>query len=311
MKIKSLTIFLSIAILFAACKKGVEPVDGNNATVELRGSTLKKYITGDISVNPNDSIFFDFTITTNEDMGFVGLQKNPVNQTAFIRRDTIKNAASRRSYSALFALRADSANGPFIYRIVAHTSTGTYIGHKDVIITTNTDYYYYTNRFLYAPDTTGKSNKCYISVSNEGKTYSYNEGAAVSSSIDFAYFYDTSKTGSTVNGHTIYALTATNGFTPYDIGTWTKNATILKKATAAPNPTFPNIFNAGAIRTLCNAQLTSGTSNKVVALSSTSPANIVYFRTSSGKNGVMILNFSNGSTADKTTYINVDIKVEK
>lgn len=311
MKIKSILLYLFVIVFFAACKKGVEPVDGNNATVELRGSSLKKYITGDATVNPNDSIFFDFTITTQEDMGYVSLQKNPVNQTAFIRRDTIRNAAFKKSYSALFALRADSANGPFVYRIVAHSSTGTYIGHKDVIITTTTDYNYYTNRFLYAPDTTGKNNKCYISVTDEGKTYSYNEGAAVSSTIDFAYFYDTARTGTVVNGHTIYALTATNGFTPYDITPWTKKATILKRATAAPSPTFPNILNAGAIRTLCNAQLASGTSNKVVGLSATSPANILYFRTTTGKNGVMIVNFTNGSTADKTTYINIDVKIEK
>ncbi len=308
MKIKSMLAILSTGIFFMACKKGVEPVDGSRATVELRGGA-KEYITGDITVNPNDSIFFDFTITSSEDMGFVGVQKNPVNQTAFIRRDTL-NASNKNSYSTIMKFRADSANGSYVYRIAAHTNKGVYIGHKDVVITTAPDFNYYTNRFLYAPDTTGKNNKCYISVTDGGKTYSYNEGSAVSASIDFGYYYDTSRTGTTVNGHTLYALTA-NQFAPYDVTSWTKNATILKRATVSPTTAFLNIFSAGTIRTLCNAQLASGASNKAMNIAGSNPSNLVYFRTASGKNGIALLNFFNGGNAEKTSYINIDVKIEK
>ncbi|HLO38455.1 MAG TPA: hypothetical protein VK173_08195, partial [Lacibacter sp.] len=195
MNIKSFIVFLSAVALFSACQKGTDPVDGSNANITLRGGNSKIYVTGDVTVNPKDSIFFDFTITSAKDMGFVSIQKNPVNQTAFVVKDTL-NASQKNSYSAMKGLQADSINGPVVYRIVAHTSNGTYIGHKDVVVTVNPDFSFWSYRIVQVPDSVSKTNKCYYST-RDGKLYSYTDGAANSASIDFGYFWDTTGRGTT------------------------------------------------------------------------------------------------------------------
>lgn len=314
MKLKSLFTILTVAVFFTACEKGVEPVDGSRATVELR-SGGKGFITESITVNPKDSIFFDFTITSSDDMAFVGVQKNPVNQTAFIKRDTL-NASNKNSYSTIMRFRADSANGSYVYRIAAHSKTGEYIGHKDVVITVSPDFNYYTNRFLYAPDSTAKTNKCYFSAL-DGVTYSYTTGASKSASIDFGFFYDTTKVSGTALGLTLYALNS-SPTSVYDLSSWTKNATVFKKlSSGSPNPTFANVLSAGTLRTAGLTQLASGTTTRVTGLSTTSPNNTVYFRTASGKIGMLLVNFGTvttnafGGVDPNQTYINVDVKIEK
>lgn len=313
MKIRSIPLCLLAALGLVACKKNTDPVDSNKATVELRNDGSKKYITEDVTVNPKDSIYFDFTISSPVDMAFVSIQKNPVNQTAFLVRDTL-SAAQKNSYAAKKAFRADSANGPYVYRIAAHTSNGTYIGHRDVVVTVSTDFNFYTNRILFAPDTVEKKNKCYYST-RDGKIYNYTEGAAVSGTIDFGYFYDTTTvivSGQRVPlGHTIYALTAST-FAPYDLTTWTKNATVFKKLTSGtPNPTFANVLSNGTLVTAGIQQLSSGTTNKVTGLSTSSPHNTVYFKTAAGKIGMISLLWVNGNTAEKTTNVKIDVKVQK
>jgi len=308
---------LGIALLgfvLIGCQKKVDPIDGSNATVEL--TNLGKYfVTGDVTLNPKDSIYFSFTISSNVDMKYVSIQKNPVNQTAFLVRDTL-NATNKNSYSAVKKFLADSANGSYLYRIVAHDAVGNYIGHKDIAVNINADFNFYSYRFLYAPDTTAKVNKCYFSTS-EGSAYSYTEATSKSASIDFGYFYDTTKVSGTALGHTIYALNATGVFGAYDISSWTKNATVFKKlASGTPSPTFAQALSAGTLRTAGATQLSSGTTTKVTGLSTTSPSNVVYFKTSAGKFGMIQINFSsvttiNSAVSPAATYVNIDVKIEK
>ena len=73
MKLKSFLIYLSAGFILSACDKGATPVDGNNATVELKSDGVKQFITGDVSVNPKDSIFFNYTISSSIDMGYVSI----------------------------------------------------------------------------------------------------------------------------------------------------------------------------------------------------------------------------------------------
>lgn len=293
-----------IVTFLTACEKKVEPIDGNKATVEL-ANLGKNYVTGDVTLNPKDSIYLSFTISSSTDMKYVSIQKNPVNQTAFLVRDTL-TASNKNSYSAVKKFMADSVNGSFLYRIVAHDATGRYIGHKDITVTINPDFNFYSYRFLYAPDTTDRTNKCYYSTA-DGSTYSYSDGASKSASIDFGYFYDTTKVSGTPLGHTIYALGAST-FTPYDLSSWTKNATIFKKVSS---PAFSTFTSNGAIRTAGIANLASGTSSKVTGLSASSPNNLVLFRTVGGKYGCIQINFANGADGSKSTYVNVDVKVQK
>jgi hypothetical protein len=298
---------ISATVLLYACQKKTDPVDGNNATVTLMNEGTK-FVTGDVTVNPKDSINFSFTIKTTKPMKFVGIQKNPVNQTAFVTRDTL-TGTQNFSYTAVKRLRADSANGSYIYRIVAHDSAGVYIGHKDIIVTVNPDYNFFTYRFLRVPDTTDKQNTCYMAAKT-GTVYSYTTGAANSDKIDFGFYYDTTGTGtpSTTDDlkFCVYSLSAPQPqLSYYDISGWTKNVTVMKKASS---PSFSSVTSAGALRTGGNTNLASGTSTKINNIVAN---DLVWFKTADGKIGCMIVNFVNGSSPAKDSYINVDVKIEK
>ncbi|UYQ95549.1 hypothetical protein MKQ68_10595 [Chitinophaga horti] len=289
----------------SACHKDAEPVGTNDATVML--SSGEKFVTGDVSVNPGDSIFFNFTITAKRPMKFVGIQKNPVNQTGFVTRDTLKT--SELSYSTTKRLKADTANGTYRYRIVAHDTSGVYIGSQDLVVTVKADFDFFTYRFLRVPDTTAKTNTCYMSATT-GEVFSYTTGGAKSALIDFGIMYDTTGAASTVATDDLrfclYALSAPQGQIPfYDISTWTKNATVMKKATS---PGFNTLMSAGSLRAAARTNLASGTSNKVTQLAANS---LVFFRTASGKAGCLIINYANGTTPAMSSYVNVDVKIER
>lgn len=306
-----------IITLLTACEKKVGPVDGSNATVVLKSSGAK-YVTDNIIVNGKDSLFFDFTITSNADMKYVSIQKNPVNQTAFLVRDTVP-AANKNSYSAIKKFAADSINGDWVYRIVAHDRVGNYIGHKDILVSVKTDFVFWSYRFLKVPDSVAKTNKCYFSTSN-GQSYSYSDGAAISNLIDFGYFYDTTRVlaGSPLTlkpkGHTIYALNnAITPFAHYDISTWTKNATLLK-GSALTN--LSTITSVGAIRTACVSALSSGTVTRYSQLDKSATAGdlsatVILFKTVAGKYGLMTVNFTNLNDGPSGAIINIDVKLEK
>lgn len=308
-----------VTLIVNACTKKVDPIDNSNADVTLVNAG-PNFVTTDVTVNPKDSLFFSFTITSNKPMKYVGIQKNPVNQTAFLVRDTL-TAANTNSFTAIKRLRADSVNGSFVYRIVAHDSAGVYIGHKDIIITTKADFTFWSYRFLQVPDSTAKTNKCYFATSN-GTSYSYSDGAAISNLIDFGYFYDTTRVlaGSPASlkpkGHTIYTLQNTiTPFLPYDISAWTKNATLLK-ASALAN--LSTITSAGAIRTACVAALNSGTVTRYSQLDKSATASdltatVLLFKTVTGKYGMMAINYTNSAAnpASPETNISIDVKIEK
>ena len=294
-------------IIFSACKEKVDPVDSNNATINLV-SGGPNFVTGNVTVNPKDSLIFSFTITSDKDMKYISIQKNPVNQTAFLVRDTLTEN-TKHSYTVTKRLRADSINGDWVYRIVAHDIGGVYIGHKDVIVTVKADFDYFTNRFLRVPDTVAKTNTTYISATT-GALYSYTTGAANSALIDFGMYYDTTGTGTTVTTDdikfSVYALSSAQPqLSYYDISTWTKNATIMKKGTS---PSFASLTSGNAIRAGGASNLASGTGPKATALAG---GNMVYFKTAGGKYGVMLVNFVSGSGPAKESYINVDVKIEK
>jgi hypothetical protein len=294
-------------VLFSSCQKKTDAVDGSNATIVLTNAGTN-YVTENITVNPKDSIFFSFTVTSNADMKYVSIQKNPVNQTAFLVRDTLP-AASKNSYTAVKKFAADSANGDWIYRIVAHNSVGNYIGHKDIIVSVKPDFNYFTYRFLRVPDTTDKVNTCYMAATT-GNVYSYSNGAANSAAIDFGIYYDTTGKASSVttddSTFVIYALNLVQPQLPfYDLTAFTKNATIMKKATS---PTFASITSAGALRSAAVTNLTSGARNRAVALGQ---GTLVFFKTAGGKAGCLNVNFVSGSDPSKSTFMNVDVKIEK
>jgi hypothetical protein len=166
---------------------------------------------------------------------------------------------------------------------------------------------------LSVPDTVAKTNKTYYSTS-DGKTYSYLEGGTNSAKIDFGYYFDTTSG----QGHTIYALnSAQPQLSFYDIGTWTKNATVFKKmpvsGTGAVN--FNNLTSSGAINTLIRNNMTSGTTSKVSGLALTNSGStsnsIIGFRTADNKFGAIQVKFIRGNSPAKETAIELDVRVQK
>lgn len=293
--------------LLNACEKKTVPVDINNATIVFNNSG-GKYVTENVTVNPKDSLFFSFTVTSAKDMKYVSIQKNPVNQTAFLVRDTL-NAANKNSYTVTKKFAADSTNGDFLYRIVAHDSAGVYIGSKDITVTVKADFNYFTFRVLQVPDTTAKTNTCYMAAIT-GTVYNYTTAAANSAQIDFGLYYDTTGTSTTSTTDdvkfSVYALSAPQAqLSYYDISTWTKNATIMKKAAA---PAFNTLQSAAALKAAGVTNLASGTSGKITALVS---GNLVFFKTVTGKVGCMQVNYTEGSSPAKESFISVDVKIEK
>jgi hypothetical protein len=290
----------AIVLLFTACTKKVDPVDTYRVQVEYRNGA--KNLTGDITANPKDSIYLDFTITSPRDMAYVEIQRNGT------RIDTFRLSTDKRSFSLRKGYQVDSSAGDYTYRVLARDQRAIFMGDggKEFTVTVLPDFDFWSYRILAVPDTTAKTNKCYYST-KDGKTYSYTEGSAVSGSIDFGYYYDTT----TANKHTFYALSAAQPqLNFYDISSWTKNATIFRKMPTSVN-FVTGLRSAGAINTLIKNNMTSGTGSKVTTLSTSAGSNVIGFRTVTGKYGAILVRFVNRDSPANGTTIEVDVKVQK
>lgn len=295
---------IATSLVFSGCEKKVDPIDTFNVTVEYRSGGAK-YVTSDITVNPKDSIYFDFTISSsNKDMAFIEIQRNGTRLDTF----RLNNAANKRSFSLVKGYMADSAAGDYTYRVLARDEKAVFMGDggKEFTVKVTPDFNFWSYRILQVPDTTNKVNKCYYS-SSDGKIYSYTDGAANSASIDFGYYYDVSGT----NKHSFYALNAPQTQISFnDITSWTKNATLLRKMPASVN-FVTGLTSSGAINTLIKNNMASGTSTKVTAVSTSGGNNVIGFRTASGKYGAILVRYLNADSPNATTQIEVDVKVQK
>lgn len=307
---KYITGLLFVTIAFTACQKKVDPIDTFFVTVDYRNSG-PKFVTSDVTVNPKDSIYFDFTISSPNPMTYVEIQKNGT------RIDTFRlNSSNNTSFSRVVGYRADSAAGSYTYRVLGRNDRATFMGDggKEFTVTVAPDFNFWSYRILAVPDTVAKTNKSYYSTV-DGKTYSYSEGAAASGTIDFGYYWDTTGRGTPATGddlkHTIYSLSSPQpqlGF--YDISSWTKNVTLLKKMPSSVN--FVNgLTSAGAIQTLIGGNMASGTAAKVTTVSTSGGSNVIGFKTAAGKFGAILIRYLNGDSPAKETQIEVDVKVQK
>lgn len=301
---------LVLGLILSACVKKVEPVDSFDVKVEFR-NTGSKFLTGDATLNPKDSIYFDFTITSPTDMSYIEIQKNGT------RIDTFRlNSTNNRSFSFIKGYRLDSIPGDYSYRVLARDARAVFMGDggKMFTVTIVPDFHFWSYRILQVPDSVAKTNKTYYS-SKDGKLYSYTDGAANSASIDFGYYWDTTGRGTTSTSddlkHTIYSLSAAQGQLPFnDISSWTKNVTLLKKMPTSVN-FVTGLTSGGAIQTLIGGNMNSGTSSKVTTVSTTAGSNVIGFKTAAGKFGAILIRYVNGDSPNKTTQIEVDVKVQK
>jgi hypothetical protein len=297
---------MAAGIVFTACEKKVDPIDTFNVTVEYR-SGGPKYVTSDVTVNPKDSIYFDFTIASpDRDISYVEIQKNGVRIDTF----RLNNAANKRSFSLVKGYRADSIAGDYSYRVLARDARAIFMGDggKSFKVSITPDFNFWSYRIIQVPDSVNKTNKCYYSTV-DGTLYSYSEGAANSPKIDFGYYYDTTGTaagGTNILGHTIYALNVPQPrISFYDISTWTQNATTFK---VISTNFVSNLTSAGAINTIIKNGMTSGTATKINKIAAN---NVIGFKTASGKYGAILIRYINQNNPNKETQIEIDVKVQK
>jgi hypothetical protein len=298
-------------LLLTACEKKVDPIDTYFVTVEYKQSS-PKHVTGDVEVNPKDSIYFNFTITSPSDMAYVEIQKNGNRIDTF----RLNNAVDKKTFSLIKGYRADSVAGDYTYRILARNDKAVFMGDggKQIKVTVKPDFNFWSYRILQVPDTVNKTNKCYYSTV-DGKVYSYSEGAPVSGTIDFGYYWDTTGRSSSSTSddlkHCFYSLSSAQPqLNYYDISSWTKNVTLLKKMPSSVN-FVSQLKSAGAIQTLIGGNMNSGTSSKITLLSTTAGSNVIGFKTATGKFGAVLIRFVDGDSPNKTTQIEVDVKVQK
>lgn len=308
---KYFLIIPALAFFLASCEKKVEDVGSFDVTVDYRSSGAK-FVTGDVTVNPKDSIYFDFTISSPTDMSYIEIQKNGVRIDTF----RLNNLPDKKTFSLVKGYRADSAAGDYSYRVLARDSRAVFMGDggKLLTVTVTPDFNFWSYRILQVPDSVNKTNKCYYS-SVDGKIYSYTDGAANSALIDFGYYWDTTGRGTTVTTddlkHTIYSLATPQpqlGY--YDISSWTKSVTLLKKMPTSVN-FVSGLTSSGAIQTLIGGNMTSGTSSKVTTVSTTAGSNVIGFKTATGKFGAILIRYVNGDSPNKETQIEIDVKVQK
>ena len=300
-KNKIILVGVMLVMVFTSCLKKIEIPQSNKATVTFTGSGTN-FVTTNVTVNPKDSIFFNFTVVSEKDMKYVGIQKNPADLIAFVAKDTL-SAANKNSFTAIKKFAADSAAGVYKYRVLALDAAGIYVGSSELVVTVTSDFNFYSFKTLYVPDTTAKTNQTFFATTT-GQTFSNSTVGTNSGLIDFGYFYDTAS----AKKHTIYALNITpvpTQFSFYDMSSWTKNATIFKKVTT---PTFASLTSSGSLRTAGLANLASGATSSVSALAAN---NIILFKTAAGKYGALQVNFINADGPAATTYMSIDVKVQK
>ncbi|BAV04931.1 hypothetical protein SAMN05421788_113114 [Filimonas lacunae] len=304
------TALTAITLGMVGCSKKVDTVDTYYITVNFNNSGAK-YLTGNIEVNPKDSIYFDFTVHSDkEDMDIIEIQKNGV------KFDTMQvRGADKRNFAGVKKYMADSAAGDNSYRIAARNAAGKFLGYggKIIKVTTKPDFNYYTYRFLYVPDSVNKTNKCYF-ASSTGMAYNYTEATTNSALIDFGYYYDTSNsTSSNPPKFTIYAPSVSL-FDPYDLSSWTRNATTFKLSTTNFTSTLTSL---SAIKAAYNAGTNPASPNRFRTSDRPSGSRtnltgaVIMFKTAAGKYGAINVNFTADSLSRKESYINIDVKVEK
>lgn len=304
-----------LLVMFASCKKDAPSIfDMFKVTLTFHQS--EPYAVdenGDIEITSNDSVLVDYTLESpDEDMYVVCLYKTGGNIP--IQKIPITDDGKRRSYSGTFKFHAkDLGAGLSSYRIWPLDKNGVYLGdgYKRVTINVLSDLKYFPNRKIYAADTTGKVNPCYLSI-KDGNTYSYSTGAANSGDIDFAFYTKVVPSGTTTKTEFfIYSLTADPlPFTPYDISGWTKRSTLFSAPTNknANINTFRTRFNTGPKIEEEAKAVNIDLTHHPKALAAN---NFIFFKTPEGKYGVLFIHSVSNENYNGIRYMVVSYKIQE
>jgi hypothetical protein len=315
---------LFAAALSAGCVKVIPKFNSNNITVTFNAPTAT-YLTANKTVNGKDSLDFSYTVTSSSPMTNVTLVKNGTP----VYSDSVKTPG-HFTFSGVKKFLADTAAGQYAFQVFARDANNIYIGSSSTItVTVNPDFYFYVSRRLYVPDSTNKTNPCFINLAT-GTTYSYSDVTAANNSanIDLGYFFstDTVNTGTaaapvkTAVGHTFYApsstpVTGQRAF--YDLSNWTKNATQIAIGTS---PTFATLLSGGGLKSAGLANLktpvsslptyTPGLGVQSPAFKPIAAGSVIFFKTAAGKYGAINVLYVNQNNATHSTYVNFDYKIQ-
>src|SRR5690349_14503875 len=124
--------------ILAGCAKTTAIPNFNTITVSFANSG-PNFVTSDLTVNPKDSIKFNYTVDGPTRMKYIYLLKNGTT----IASDTMK-AGAVLHFNVIKKMIADSAAGDYNYKVVARDSAGYFLGTSaGFIITTTPDFIYY------------------------------------------------------------------------------------------------------------------------------------------------------------------------
>lgn len=289
--IASLSVLL--LVIFASCKK-TAPTVMNMYNVKLTINQSQPFELDDnleVEMTSKDSVTIDYTLESPDaDMYMVNLYKNGGN--AVVQKIPITDDGKRRVYSGSFKFLAkDLGAGQTTYRIWPIDRNGVYLGdgYKKITINVLSDLKYYSNIKVFMPDTTGKVDPCYLSLTDGPSTYSYTTGAANSAKIDFGFYCKVVISGGNVVWTPYMYSPSANPlpFTPYDISTWTKRGTLFSAPVTsnATTATWKTRFNTGPkIEAEAKAVNINLTSSPALAAN-----NFVFFKTPEGKYGVIFI----------------------
>ncbi|CAH0138675.1 hypothetical protein SRABI27_03024 [Pedobacter sp. Bi27] len=304
--LKYLGVIAMGAVVFSSCKKEGENIFNMFDDVTVTYHSTSPYAVTDYKeVNAGDSVYLDYTISSaKEDMYAVCIFET----SAAIPSKIILNDNQRRNYSGVVKLKMNTRVGKTSYRIWALDKAGVYLGdgYKTVTIEVRSDYKYWSSRELYIPDTLGKVKNCYMSLST-GELFNYSNGAASSDKIDLG-LYRSPVTG-TPNSYfyNVYALNSSPiPFTPYDISTWTKKATLFAAPKTAQSAAFLNLRTGDQIITAGKSAKPTlkGISTGLIA------GSLFYFLTAEGKYGAFYVNSVSSNNASGGVFLNVDVKIQ-
>jgi hypothetical protein len=187
-------------------------------------------------------------------------------------------------------------------------------GYKKVTIEVNPSYTIYANRDIFLPDTVAKVEPSFFSLT-EGRTFSFTDGSANASKIDFGIFRTMYRDA---QNNTLFAINLYNTNKPvttfpiYDVTSWQKRLTIF----SAPVTNQGTVFLTGAIsgsriETLARARtINLNATVATTAAAGLAPNNAVFFLTPEGKYGMLLVNRVTADAKGKP-YINVSVKMQR
>lgn len=297
--------------LMTSCKKESQNIFNMFDVALTLHNNNPKAVSGDVDVNPGDSLVFDFTITSpNKDMYMVCVHRAGDNLPYL--KIPITDDAKRRSYSGTIDIVADRGVGKTTYRIWALDKEGVYLGdgYKSITINVVSDFRFMPNRKLYFPDTMGKQLNSYLSLAG-GATYSYTTGASHSADIDLGIYrqavYDPNTNEFKGYMHNLYSLSADpNPFVPYDVSSWTKRETLFSAPVKNSTNTFRNTLKTG--KTIETEAKKKTINLKHIATGLVSN-DMIYFVTPEGKYGVLIVNSITLDYQDKP-FMDISVKIQ-